>query len=306
MPIEFQEYKGKKKRVISRHKFPLLRLIFVAVAAFFVYWSGLVTTIANALPLPGNEETEDMENWENICKSYGGTPFALEKGLAQCSWIINDSTLSLSLPNPFLRYVASLRSGAASKLHWVAPADDFSNARLVLHEDGNVYEYLHLANKDSNYVWVSKNSGCRFPGVCPQLPMQWSALTITDDFDFEGHESLLAMDVFRGIGEAPILPVLPGKVLDMGKDSLGYFVEIDHGYNVTSRTSGMGALNDSLSVGSLVLADASVGRLNPQDSSIFFLTVRQNGLFIRWKDFYAAAHPVDAKDMATFEKSLGF
>lgn len=306
MPIEFQEYKGKRMRVNNRHKFPLFRLLLVALAAFLSYWTGLITAIANALPLPGNEETVDLENWENICKSYGGTPFALEKGLVQCSWIINDSTLSLSLPNPFLRYVASLRKSESSKLHWVALAEDFSTARLVLHEDSIPYEYLHMTNKDSSYVWVSKNTGCRFPGVCPQQPLQWSAMEITGDFDFEGQESLLAMDIFRGVGEAPILPVLPGKIMDVGKDSLGYFVEIDHGYNVTSRTSGLGALNDTLSVGKVILADVPVGRLNPQDSSAFFLTVRQNGLFIRWDDFYAAAHPVDAKNIASFEKSLGF
>ncbi|MCQ2108291.1 MAG: M23 family metallopeptidase [Fibrobacter sp.] len=306
MSVEFQEYKGRRKKIKTQHKFPLIRLLLVAVAAFLAYWSGLAQKIADALPLPGNEEVVVVDNWESRCKSHGGTPFALEHGLAQCSWILNDSTFVERLPNTFLRYVASLRHSETSKLHWVAPIEDFSNARFVLHEDENKYEYLHLMTKDSSYVWVSKKTGCRFPGICPQLPMEWSALPISDGFDFEGQESLIAMDVFRGIGEAPIQPILPGIILSMGKDSLGYFMEIDHGFNVTSKTSGMGFLKENLMVGDSIKAGTTIGRLSPQDSSAFFLTVRQNGLFVRWNDFYAAAHPVQQNVVAEFEKSLGF
>lgn len=306
MSVEFQEYKGKRKKFSTRHKFPLIRLLLVAAAAFLVYWSGLIRTIVDALPLPGNEEVVVEDNWESRCQSFGGTPFSLENNLAQCSWILNDSSLVQNLPNSFLRYVASLRQSNVSKLHWVASAEDFSTARFVLHEDGNPYVYLHIMGKDSNYVWISKNTECRFPGICPLLPMESSALPITDGFDFKDQESLLAMDVFSGIGEAPIQSVLPGIVISTGKDSLGYFVEIDHGFNVTSKTSGIGFPKDNLSVGDSVKAGVAIGRLSPQDSSAFYLTVRQNGLFVRWSDFYAAAHPVPQETILQFEKSLGF
>ncbi len=306
MAVDFQEYKGKRKKINTQHKFPLLRLLFVALAAFFAYWSGLVQIIANALPLPGNEEPVVEDNWENSCRVYGGTPFALENNLGQCSWVLNDSVHVQNLPNAFLRYVASLRRSGASKLHWVAPQENFSEAKFVLHEDDASYMYLRMVNKDSSFVWISKKTGCRFPGICPQQPMEWSALSISDDFDFEGQESLLTMDVFRGIGEAPIHPILPGIVISTGKDTLGYFVEVDHGFNVTSKTSGMGSLNENIAIGDSVKQNSSIGKLSPQDSSSFFLSVRQNGLFVRWNDFYATAHPVGAKTVESFEKSLGF
>jgi hypothetical protein len=160
--------------------------------------------------------------------------------------------------------------------------------------------------EDSSYIWVSKNSGCKFPGVCPRIPLEWSALSIDDGFDFEGQESLLAMDVFMGIGEAPIYPVLAGRVLDVGRDSSGFFVEIDHVYNVTSRTSGMGAPSDSLSVGDKIELNTVLGRLSPKDSAAFFLSVRLNGQFVRWTDFYASAHPVPPDSIESFEKTFGF
>ena len=306
MPVEFQEYKRKRKSYNSQHKFPLIRLLLLALAAFFAYWSGLTSKIVEALPLPGNEEVEQVETWDSRCRQYGGTPFSLKRGFVQCSWIMEDSIPLMRLPNPFLRYVASLREGEKSKLHWVAPVADFSNAVLVMHEDRERTVYLHYVKEGVHPVWVSKNTGCRYPGVCPSLPLEWSALPISESFDFEGQESLLAMDVFYGIGEAPIYPVLPGRVLETGRDSLGYFVEIDHGDNVTSRTSGMGVASDSLSVGDTVGVKSILGRLMPKDSALFFLTVRLNGQFVRWNDFYASTHPVAPDSISAFEKELGF
>ena len=305
MPVDFQEYKGKRKPLNTTHKFPLIRLLSVAVAAFLAYWSGLASTIADALPLPGNEEEDVVETWDYRCKAFGGKPFELQQGLAQCSWVVDDS-VSWRLPNSFLRYVASLRKTPKSKLHWVAPVKDFRKPVLVLHQDSVAEVYFHYMKEDSSFVWVSKNTGCRFPGVCPSLPLSWSALPITDGFDFEGQELLLATDVFLGIGEAPIYPVLDGRVLEMGRDSSGYFVEIDHGYNVTSKTSGMGALSDSLAVGDSVNKKSVLGRLAPKDSAAFFLTVRQNGQFVRWSDFYASTHPIVPDSIVAFEKHIGF
>ena len=306
MPVEFQEYTRKQKTFNTQHKFPLIRLVLVAVAALTAYFSGFVSKIANALPLPGNEEEKPIETWDYRCKLYGGTPFVLKQGLAQCSWVLVDSIPVSRLPNPFLRYVGSLRKSEKSKLHWIAPVKDFGNVLLVMHEDSVSSVYLRYMKPDSSYIWVSKNTGCKFPGVCPRLPLEWSALSIDEGFDFEGQESLLAMDVFSGVGEAPIYPVLAGRVLETGHDSLGYFVEIDHGYNVTSKTLGMGAPNDSLSVGDTVGVQSVLGRLSPKDSATFFLSVRLNGQFVRWSDFYASTHPVALDSLASFEKLNGF
>lgn len=306
MAADFQEYKGKQKPINPTHKFPLLRLLLIAIAAFFFYWSGLVTKIADGLSELGNEDVKIEKPWDLQCSSYGGTPFALEKEFAQCSWIINDSTDVGRLPNSFLRYVAQLRRAEQSKLHWFAKQNSFADPVFVMHDDGEKSVYFRYMNADSSFVWVNKATGCRYPGVCPQKPLEWSALPIAEDFDFEGQESLLAMDVFRGLGEAPVHPVLSGKVLATGKDSLGYFVDVDHGYNVTSRTSGLGVLSESMTVGGLVALDQKLGNLPPQDSAKFFLTIRQNGLFVRWSDFYAATHPVDSVGLRNFENNLPF
>ena len=306
MPVEFQEYKRKGKSFNNQHKFPLIRLTLVAVAACLAYWSGLASKIADALPLPGNNEEVPIETWDSRCSAYGGTPFELKQGLAQCSWVLVDSIPLGRLPNPFLRYVAGLRKSEKSKLHWIAPVANFESPLLVMHEDSVPSVYLRYMKPDSSYLWVSKSTGCKFPGVCPRLPLEWSALAIDEGFDFEGQESLLAMDVFSGIGEAPIYPVLSGRVLESGRDSLGYFVEIDHGYNVTSKTSGMGSLNDSLSVGDTVGVLSMLGRLSPKDSATFFLSVRLNGQFVRWNEFYASTHPVSPDSLAAFEKLNGF
>lgn len=306
MAADFQEYKGKQKPINSTHKFPLLRLLLIAEAAFFVYWSGLVTKIADTLSQIGNESEPAELSWDEKCLAYGGTSFNLERGLGQCSWVIDDSTEVSRLPNSFLRYVSQLRHSSKSKLHWIASRKNFSDASLVVHDDSTQSIFLRYMKPDSSFVWINKATGCRYPGVCPRQPLKWSALPITEDFDFEGQESLLGMDVFRGIGEAPVHPVLSGKVLGTGKDSLGYFVDIDHGYNVMSRTSGLGSLNDEVKVGSEVFFETRLGSLPPQDSATFFLTVRQNGLFVRWTDFYEATHPVQDEHIRAFVKSLGF
>lgn len=306
MAADFQEYKGKQKPINSTHKFPLLRLLLIAAAAFFVFWSDIPSKIANSLSQLGNEKAPAELTWSESCMVYGGTSFELEHDLFQCSWVIDDSTDVTVLPSSFLRYVAELRKSPQSKLHWVAHRENFMEPVLVVHDDSVKSVFFRYMKSDSSFVWVSKSTLCRFPGVCPRQPLEWSALPIAEDFDFEGQESLLAMDVFRGIGEAPVYPVLAGKVLATGKDSLGYFVDIDHGYNVTSRTSGLGVLNENLSVGGEVLFETRLGSLPPQDSATFFLTIRQNGLFVRWNDFYGATHPVLEKDLAVFEKRLGF
>jgi hypothetical protein len=68
----------------------------------------------------------------------------------------------------------------------------------------------------------------------------------------------------------------------------------------------MGALNDSLSVGDSVGVQSVLGRLSPKDSATFFLSVRLNGQFVRWNEFYASTHPVSPDSIVAFEKMNGF
>jgi len=306
MPVEFSEYRCKRKYKSEPHKFPLFRLVILGLVLLLAYQVGLFSKVAEVLPLPGGKTLPDRPSWKIICEDHSGRSFDLENGLGQCSWYVRDSMAAL--PNDFLRYVASLRRGKVSVIHWVASTEDFSRALFVLHEDSVSHAYLHVPMADSSLVWVDEATGCRFPGLCPNQPLGWSSLAISEDFDFSGQEALLAMDELRGLGEAPVHPILPGRVLESGKDSTGYFVVIDHGYNVTSRMSGIFRYErDSISLnpGDLVDTRTQVGRLAPRDSSAIFLTIRRNGHFVRWSEFYEESHPVDSLKISRFKEQIG-
>ena len=79
-----------------------------------------------------------------------------------------------------------------AKVHWVAPKKDFGEALLVVLEDSTRNVFLHMSREDSSKVWISSKNGCLFPGPCPHMPLGWSALSIMDNFDFEGQEDGLA------------------------------------------------------------------------------------------------------------------
>ena len=306
MPVEFSEYRCKRKYKSGSHRFPLFRLILLGLALLLVYRLGFFSMVVEMLPLPGTSGIGDKPSWKVVCEKYSGKAFELDGELGQCSWFVKDSMAEL--PNSFLRYVASLRKGPVSTLHWVAPVGDFSKAVFVLHEDSVQNTYLHIPMADSSWVWIDASTGCRFPGVCPEQPLGWSSLSISDDFDFSGQEALLAMDKLRGIGEAPVRPILAGKVLAAGKDSLGYYVEIDHGYNVSSKMSGLFRYErDSISLtpGSWIDSHALVGRIAPKDSSAVYLTIRRNGHFVRWNEFFAERHPVDSAKVSKFSEQIG-
>jgi len=310
MSVEFSEYHCKKKYRPRRRKFPLFRLLLLLAGMSLLFKLGFADRLVDMLPLPGVTKETPIENWETRCKKYGGTPFALKNDLAQCSWIVSD--FIPILPNAFLRYVASLSNSQNSKLHWVAPVNDFSKAVLVQREDSLVYTYFQIVRSDSSRVWIDAKTGCGFPGECPTLPLTWSNIPISEDFDFEGQDQLLSTDIFLGVGEAPIHPILPGTVLESGRDSLGNFVEIDHGGNVISRMYGMASPSKSapeqrvdFMPGEYVDLNTTVGRLPPKDSAAFFLTIRRNGLFVRWNDFYKSSRPVDSLEIANFKKNVG-
>ena len=306
MPVEFSEYRCKRKYKSGSHKFPLFRLILLGLALLLAYHLGLFSLIVEKLPLPGTMDEPDGPSWKVACEKKSGKAFDLDGNLGQCSWFVRDSMAEL--PNSFLRYVASLRRGPVSTIHWVAPVSDFSKALFVLHEDSVSNAYLHIPMADSSMVWIDASTGCRFPGLCPEQPLGWSSLSISDDFDFSGQEALLAMDKLRWIGEAPVRPILAGTVLATGKDSLGYFVEIDHGYNVTSKMSGLFRYDkDSVSFepGSWVDLHTLVGRIAPKDSSAIYLTIRRNGHFVRWNEFFNESHPVDSSKISKFKEQIG-
>ena len=301
----FSEHHCKKKYKSRRRNIPVVRLLLFGILLFLFIKLGLVEKVVNLLPLPGNSETVEV-TWDSRCRDLHGRAFELKNGLGQCSWVLSDSVFYL--PNSFLRYLSQTTRSSRPRLHWVAPRDNFSEATLVQVEDSVVTTYLHVLGADSLLYWVNMEDGCRFPGLCPKQPLDWSALPITEDFDFEGQESLLAMDALLGIGEAPVHPILPGVVLAAGKDSMGNFIELDHGNNVVSKMSGMypSKVSDSLKVGDSVDVATTVGRLAPRDSSTFFLSVRRNGLFVRWKDFYSEAHPLEKAEIARFVKDIDF
>ena len=306
MPVEFSEYRCKRKYKSGTHKFPLFRLILLGLALLLTYHLGFFSMVVEKLPLPGMDNTPEGPSWKVACEKYSGKAFDLDGDLAQCSWFVKDSMAEL--PNVFLRYVASLREGPVSSLHWVAPIGNFSKALFVLHEDFVSKAYLHIPMADSSMVWIDASTGCRFPGLCPEQPLGWSSLSISEDFDFSGQEALLAMDKLGGVGEAPVRPILPGKVIASGKDSLGYFVELDHGYNVSSRMSGLFRYDrDSimLSPGDKVDVQTLVGRIAPKDGSAIYLAIRRNGHFVRWKDFFAESHPVDSAKISKFKEQIG-
>lgn len=275
-------------------------MLLVVLAQVF----GLFRKVVEALPLGVNEPVVVELTWKTVCDSSRGNFEELKNGLQKCQWNLKDSIGVL--PTSFLRYVVSMREFEATSAVWVADSSDFTTGKLVrLERDSLAHDFLLVEKNDSTRYWIDANNGCRFPGLCPHRPLGLTAISISGNFDFEGQESLLATDVFVGDSETSIYPVLPGVVLDVGKDSLGFFVEIDHGDNVTTKMSGMGTLTKPLYAGDSVAADVAVGRLLPQDSAKIFLTVRRNGLFVRWNDFYEFSHPVDSSSIAIFRKRIG-
>jgi hypothetical protein len=301
MAVEFSEYRCKKKYKSKRRNIPVFRLLVFFTCVFLAFKFGLVDKVVGMLPLPGNDADSLVQPWDEQCRSFGGKDFELKDSLVQCSWIVNDSTPLL--PNPFLRYLASIRKLPTAKLHWITTRDDFDRALMVLLEDSLVYTYFNIMLEDSSRVWVDASTGCRFPGLCPNLPLDWSNIPISENFDFAGLDRLISEDEFLGPGEAPLHPILPGVVVAAGKDSVGSFVEFDHGNNVVSRISG---ITLGASVGDTVDVNSVVGRLPPRDSAAFFLSVRRNGLFVRWADFYKSCHLADSVEIAKFRSQVGF
>jgi hypothetical protein len=61
----------------------------------------------------------------------------------------------------------------------------------------------------------------------------------------------------------------------------------------------------SFEPGSWVDLQTLVGRIAPRDSSAIYLTIRRNGHFVRWNDFFAESHPVDSAKISKFKEQIG-
>jgi hypothetical protein len=135
-------------------------------------------------------------------------------------------------------------------------------------------------NKDS--VWRDKKSGCKFPALCPVMPLKGSAIPqkfAKEDYNAER----IFRNKFSAIGEAPVNAILPGKILNVERDSL-FSITIYHGENIYSKTSGLYNINKQ--IGNIVSPDSVLGSLPPNDTAFIFVEITRNGKYELWDRFY--------------------
>ena len=309
----FREFKDFKSDWKPKKRIPVVRTVFVFALIYAVYASGAVQKayqfIEEQRKIPVEAPSYTDLPWREGCAKTHGASFDSKKGsLVQCGWIVKSEKDALKLPDiPFLRYAVSVPGTAYPlQVHWLADSLNFWNPKvLVLRSKKDAVSFYHLMLADSSYAWV-RAGGCRYPGVCPRNPLQGGALSIAADFDFGGREELLIKDLFMGIGEAPVHPILPARIISVSKDSLGYKLQLDHGGNLFSRVSGLSQISPDMDAGKFVDEDDVLGRLPPSDSAVFFLEVLRNGRFVRWEDFYKDTHVADASDVERFLAEIGF
>ncbi|MBP5246338.1 MAG: hypothetical protein J6Z31_00540 [Fibrobacter sp.] len=303
----FREFKDFKSDWKPKKRIPVVRTVFVLALIYAVYASGAVQKayqfIEDQRKIPEKSPSYTEVPWREGCAMTQGASFDSKKGsLVQCGWIVRSEKDAFTLPDiPFLRYAVSAPGRAYPlQVHWLADSLNFWNPKiLILRSKKETLTFYHLMVADSSYAWV-RADGCRYPGACPRNPLQGGALSIAADFDFGGREELLIKDLFMGIGEAPVYPILPAQVISVSKDSLGYKLQLDHGGNLISRVSGLSQIPADMDAGKRVSEDDILGRLPPSDSAVFFLEVLRNGRFVRWEDFYKDAHVAEASDVERF------
>ncbi|MCL2101877.1 MAG: hypothetical protein FWH22_09230 [Fibromonadales bacterium] len=139
--------------------------------------------------------------------------------------------------------------------------------------------------KNKNSEWRDKNSGCKFPGICPVMPLKGSA--IPQKFAKEDYKAeRIFRNKFSSIGEAPVNSILPGKILKIEEDSL-LSITIYHGENIYTTTSGLSSLSEYAQAGGIVTPDIAIGFLPPKDTAFIFVEIRRNGKYELWDRFYA-------------------
>lgn len=310
MSVEFREYRGFKRKHPTHRKVPLFRILFLAIIIFFLYFQGTFHRLYyKVFPLVVRPPVSIMPKalaWDKWCEKHHGKPFPLQSDMGQCSWVL--SSEKSPVPDfPLVRYVVSEDSlQYPLKLHWMGKINDFENPSLFGFQTDHLERwFFHVPLGDTSFVWVADN-GCRFPGPCPVNPLEGGVLSISEDFDFEGRESLLMKDQFMGIGESPVYPIMPGRVVSVSKETAGYTVELDHGGNLMTRSTGLSSLGEGITRGVQVSSLMAIARLAPKDSATFNLEVIRNGKFVRWDAFFSEAHPVPDSLFATFRKGIGF
>jgi murein DD-endopeptidase MepM/ murein hydrolase activator NlpD len=310
--------------VRPRRKAPVLRIALLGLLAWFCYqqfttgwlsrfWDRRAEQTAT-VPVVATPKPDTT--WKGWCQEQSGQAFDLSKELAQCSWAFANRDEMLrafqdEAPSIVhrLRYAADrVLIGYPLQVHWVAPHGNFRYPRLLdLQTPSASLRLVGIPVDTVPWIhWLDAASGCAFPGTCPHDPLEGGAVPIPADFDFEGREYLLVRDLFRGIGESPVFPVLPGRVISISKEASGFTVELDHGNNLYSRASGLASIFNGVEEGSRMDSKTPVGRLSAQDTASFHLEILRNGKFVRWQDYWNETHPVDAGHFATFRNALGY
>lgn len=308
----FREYKSQNSGWRPRRRIPIGRSLLVFLLGYAVYASGAVQKACRYVETlrssPSDEPDPFSKPWPESCEGFHGNAFTLGSGtLVQCSWVLKGERDVAGLPeNTVLRYaVDGLKSRNPLRVHWIADSLEFSKPKVLgVQTDSSVLWIFRLMLADSSFAWV-RSDGCRFPGMCPRNPLQGGALPIAADFDFSGRENLLLKDLFMGIGEAPVYPVLPARVVSVARDSSGFEVLLYHGGNLFTRASGLSQLSPGVEKGTEIRENEPLGRLAPSDSAVFFLEVLRNGRFVRWDDFFRTSYVASAKDVDRFRAELG-
>lgn len=178
MAVEFTEYRGKRKRSFHKRKFPLLRLLFLLTLVVLAQVFGLFRKLVDVLPLGVNKVADVELTWEAMCDSSRGVFAEYKNSMNSCTWDLNGAVGTL--PTPLLRYVASMKKSGATKILWVANKTDFTNGLMVQVDGDSVHRrFLQVRKNDSLRFWIDESNGCRFPGLCPQRPLGWAAVSIS-------------------------------------------------------------------------------------------------------------------------------
>ncbi len=310
MSLNLNEYEiPQNNHNKKRQGFPLIRILFLLAVIFGLAYDHHYQKIYDFF-FSQEKENKSLKvepiSWDKECTSLHGKPFLIRDSVGQCSWRINRSD-SLFFNHDLWRFLAEKDSKNPVLIHWVAPVNHFMSPWFIsLKIDSLERNFFRVPSKDSTFIWVEDHSLCRFPGFCPEDPLEGGALPIPDDFDFQGRELLLMKDQFMGIGESPVYAILPGVILKISKDTSGNSIVIDHGDNLISKISGDFSLLSDLKEGSVIEEKQFIARLAPKDSATFYLEVIRNGQFIRWSTFFNETHPISEKDIAKFRKRIGF
>lgn len=309
---------------VHRRKIPLLRILLLLVTMWFLhtqftdgwlaqFWDSRADSTLVTTPLPERQLPESLD-WRSWCEKRHGTVFELRDSMAQCSWSFGNSTELHDLLATESSRIAAMAAYAADRIVQGYP---LRLHRLYKRRTPDGAGLLELSTRSDTLrligipdsvgmVWLNAATGCAFPGPCPHTPLEGGAVAIPADFDFAGHENLLSRDLFRAIGESPVFPILPARILTVEKTQQGFLVELDHGDNLYSRFTGIASLYNGMEPGKLVSTETPIGRLSAQDTATMHFEMLRNGKFIRWEDFWNQTHPVEPGHFATFRQEIGY